>query len=69
MAWNWRLEKADGRVTTGPAGLPEETFTTQADAESWVGENWRVLAAGGVDQVTLLDDDTVVYGPMRLESG
>ena len=67
MAWTWRFEKADGRVTPGPADLPEETFTTQSDAESWVGENWRHLAAHGVDQVTLLEDDAAVYGPMRLE--
>ncbi|HEX2316198.1 MAG TPA: hypothetical protein VHJ17_20830 [Thermomonospora sp.] len=46
-------------------GLPEETFTTQADAETWLGVNWRDLRAGGVEQVTLLEDDTVVY-PMSL---
>jgi hypothetical protein len=66
MPWTWRFEKADGRVTAGPAELPEETFTTQADAESWVGESWRTLAAAGVEQVTLVEDDVPVYGPMRL---
>lgn len=58
MAWSWRLEKADGRMV----GMSEETFSTQADAESWLGENWRGLRAGEVDQVTLLDDETIVYG-------
>ncbi|MEU6751896.1 hypothetical protein ABZ914_37245 [Spirillospora sp. NPDC046719] len=57
MAWNWRLEKADGRTV----GTSEETFTTQSDAESWLGENWRSLRAGEVDKVTLLDGETVVY--------
>jgi hypothetical protein len=64
MPWNWRNETAAG----GPAtdGLPEETFTTQSDAESWLGENWRVLLDRGVDQVTLYEDDHLVYGPMSL---
>ncbi|GGT52521.1 MULTISPECIES: hypothetical protein [Actinomadura] len=58
MAWSWRLEKADGRTI----GMSEETFSTQADAESWLGENWRGLRAEEVDKVTLLDGDSVVYG-------
>jgi hypothetical protein len=68
MPWTWRFEKADGRMTAGPVELPEETFTTQADAETWVGENWRALAAAGVEQVTLIEDDAAVYGPMSLTS-
>ncbi len=40
MAWSWRLERADGRTV----GMSEETFSTQADAESWLGENWRGCA-------------------------
>ncbi|GLW62993.1 hypothetical protein Arub01_12370 [Actinomadura rubrobrunea] len=62
MAWSWRLEKADGREL----GRSEETFTTQADAETWLGETWRGLREEGVDQVTLLDGESVVYGPMSL---
>ncbi|MFC4051306.1 MULTISPECIES: hypothetical protein [Actinomadura] len=58
MAWSWRLEKADGRTV----GMSEETFSTQADAESWLGENWRGLRADDVDTVTLLDGESVVYG-------
>lgn len=42
------------------------TFPSQADAESWVGESWRDLLAGGVDQVVLLEADREVYGPMSL---
>ncbi|QXJ25240.1 hypothetical protein AGRA3207_006710 [Actinomadura graeca] len=58
MAWSWRLERADGR----PAGESEETFSTQADAESWLGENWRALRADEVEKVTLLDGESAVYG-------
>jgi hypothetical protein len=64
MAWTWRFEKADG-TEVQPAVLPEE-FPTQGDAESWVGEFWKELAAGGADQVTLFDGDAKVYGPMSL---
>ena len=42
--------------------MPREIFASQADAESWLGENWRELLEAGVEQVTLLDDDRVEYG-------
>ncbi|GGV04867.1 hypothetical protein ACFHW2_06190 [Actinomadura sp. LOL_016] len=57
MAWSWRLETADGRTV----GMSDESFSTQADAESWLGENWRGLLADGADKVTLLEGDTAVY--------
>jgi hypothetical protein len=65
MPWTWRYEKADGAVVSG-AGLQEAIFANQGDAESWLGENWRALLEAGVDQVTLLDDDRMEYGPMSL---
>jgi hypothetical protein len=48
------------------AAQPSPRFPSQADAESWVGEFWRDLVADGVDTVTLMADDRVVYGPMSL---
>ncbi|MFW6689965.1 hypothetical protein [Streptomyces sp. MAR4 CNX-425] len=65
-AWTWRFEKADGTAAT-PAVEPED-FTTQGDAESWIGEFWKELLEGGVEQVTLLEDGAEVYGPMSLEA-
>ncbi|MGH3378902.1 MAG: hypothetical protein ACRDP6_29655, partial [Actinoallomurus sp.] len=65
MPWSWRYEKADGS-TIDALGLGDETWTTQADAESWVGENWKSLVEAGVDQVSLIEDDRVEYGPMSL---
>lgn len=38
----------------------------QADAESWLGENWRDLLTRGVATVTLFDGEEEVYGPMGL---
>jgi hypothetical protein len=65
MAWTWQLEKADGTVLTA-RGLAAESFPSQSDAESWLGENWRGLLEAGVDQVTLREGDRTEYGPMSL---
>ncbi len=65
MTWTWRYEKADGTAVAAKT-LPQETFPSQSDAESWLGERWRSLLAAGVDQVTLLEDGRTTYGPMSL---
>ena len=57
MPWSWRYENVDGQPVSGPA----ETFSSQADAESWIGQEWRELADSGVAQVVLVDDDRVDY--------
>jgi hypothetical protein len=64
--WTWRFEKADG-TEVSPAVEPEE-FTTQGDAETWIGEYWKELLAGGADRVFLSEDGTQVYGPMSLHA-
>lgn len=66
MAWVWRFEDAAGGVVEN-SELPGESFPTQADAETWIGEGWRELAEQGVEQVTLLEDGREVYGPMSLK--
>ena len=64
-AFTWRYESGDGTSLSSP-DLPTGSFPSQADAESWVGESWRDLLAAGVEQVTLLRDGELVYGPMSL---
>lgn len=66
MAWTWRFETAAG-TETQPAVEPEE-FTTQGDAESWLGEVWKDLLEGGAAQVTLSEDGKQIYGPMSLNA-
>lgn len=61
MPWSWRYENVDGKPVDGPA----ETFSSQADAESWIGQEWRALAEAGVATVVLVEDDRVEY-PMSL---
>jgi hypothetical protein len=68
-SWTWRYETSSGDVAQvdpeTAASLPAG-FPNQADAESWIGEEWRSLLDAGVDAVTLLEGDRVVYGPMSL---
>jgi hypothetical protein len=64
MGWTWRYEHT-GATEPGRS----EEFPTQGDAESWIGETWRELAADGVEAVTLFEDDRDVYGPMSLSAG
>ena len=67
MAWTWRYEDPTGQPASTDAA-PSPEFPNQADAESWVGECWRELLDAGVAQVSLLEDDRVVYGAMGLDS-
>jgi hypothetical protein len=65
MSWTWQYETADGALVAS-RNLPRETFGSQGDAETWLGERWPSLLEAGVDQVTLLEDGAVKYGPMSL---
>ncbi len=67
-------DNADGPqdAVDGAAGLfgaPANGFSSQADAETWLGTIWRELAADGVSAASLFEDDRLVYGPMSLEPG
>ncbi len=64
MAWTWRIETSEGDPVALESGVP--AFTSQSDAESWLGEVWRELADEGAGQATLLEHDRDVYGPMSL---
>ena len=57
MAWTWWYEDADGQPLDGPS----ETFTSQSDAESWLGQSWRELIALGAAAVVLRDGDRIEY--------
>lgn len=57
MAWTWRYEDADGRPVDGPS----EAFSSQSDAESWLGQSWRELAAKGVAAAILVEDGRTEY--------
>ncbi|RPF20809.1 hypothetical protein [Myceligenerans xiligouense] len=51
--WEWALHDDEGE------GVPEPVtpvFTSQFDAEQWLGEHWRALAAAGVSSAQLHHD-------------
>ena len=66
--WRWSLLTAAGETVTISGELADQTFPSQADAESWVGEFWADLADLGVDAVMLFETDRQVYGPMSLHA-
>ena len=65
MAWTWRYEDASGQSVDGP----HEAFSSQSDAESWIGQAWRDLLATGAVRVTLLEEDRVEYRMSLLPPG
>jgi hypothetical protein len=66
MGWTWRYESESGESVSADSATAE-SFPSQSDAETWLGETWQQLLADGVEQVTLLEDARVVYGPMSLQ--
>lgn len=56
MTFRWRYS----------TGELSADFPNQADAETWIGQTWAELLEEGVEDVTLLEEDRVVYGPMSL---
>jgi hypothetical protein len=64
MVWTWQYLDAEGRAVEVP---DTEDFSSQSDAETWLGQAWRELAEAGVVSVTLLDDDRSEY-TMSLEA-
>ncbi len=58
-----------GARNVSPAGQPpgdQASFSSQGDAETWLGEHWRVLAAAGIAAARLVHDGRDVYGPLQL---
>ena len=51
--WEWAFDDAGGARLERPLS---PVFTHQYDAEQWIGEQWRELAARGVETARLLHD-------------
>jgi hypothetical protein len=66
MAWTWRFEDAESRPVEGG---PSEAFSSQSDAESWLGQTWRELVATGAVTAVLAEDDRVEYSMSLLPQG
>ena len=59
--WRW-VARDDGGARVGSA----PAFSTQAEAEAWLGEHWTSMRDAGGASVTLLREEAVVY-EMSLE--
>lgn len=55
--WHWQPD----------TGTIDARFDSQAEAEAWLTEHYPDLQDDGVHEVTLLEGDRVVYGPMSLD--
>ena len=62
MTYRWHYEDAAGATVDGPGA----DFDEQDEAEDWLGGSWPALLEAGVEQVTLMDGERAVYGPMSL---
>ena len=68
MSWRWVPDQKPASSRSNPDLLSiNRTFQTQGEAETWLGEFYPSLVAGGVRAVSLYEADRLVYGPMSLE--
>lgn len=65
MSWTWRYEDDAGAVLDRPQA---KSFDSRSDAESWLGENFGDLVDEQVSAVSLMEGQSVVYGPMSLSA-
>jgi hypothetical protein len=69
VAWTWRYEgESGGENGQKPLG-GSESFPSQSDAESWLGQAWRDLVGQGVVTAILVEDDRVEYRMSLLPAG
>lgn len=61
--WEWSLENEAGEVLEASLS---PVFTTQYDAEQWLGEHWRGLAGSGASRAKLVNDGRQVTPTVEL---
>lgn len=61
--WRWEFLDRGDRVRDRPVS---PVFTSRFDAEQWLGEHWRQLAAEHLAQARLLGGDEPVGPPVLL---
>ncbi|WP_418276631.1 hypothetical protein ACNHYB_01600 [Isoptericola jiangsuensis] len=61
--WEWTLEDAAGDALDASLS---PVFTTQYDAEQWLGEHWSHLAGHGAARAKLVNDGRQVTPTVEL---
>jgi hypothetical protein len=64
--WTWQFLAADEHEVDRPVS---PAFTSRFDAEAWIGEQWRSVAADGVAAARLLHQGHPVAPPLPLRKG
>lgn len=68
MAWTWIYQNDDGSPTAAlPSAASLESFLSREAAEQFIGDTFQELLDGGVEAVTLYEDDNEIFGPMSLK--
>ena len=65
--WWWRLEDSAGTEVAVGGELAGQRFSSQADAESWVGETWADLATVWAEMMPLSDGERVKAAEVSAE--
>ena len=63
--WLWEFRDAAGAVLPAPTS---PVFTNQYDAEQWLGQTWRDLAAAGVVSAVVLHSGAPGAPPVTLST-
>jgi hypothetical protein len=63
--WEWLLLDGEGRELDRALS---PVFTTQFDAEEWLGERWRALVKVGAVEARLLHDGRQATPPLALRA-
>lgn len=67
MSWTWIYQNEDGTPSASlPACATLESFPTREAAEAYIGDTFQELLDGGVQAVTLYENEVEVFGPMSL---
>lgn len=67
MSYRWAATPGLPTEEADALGL-DQRFADQAEAERWLTQVFDELAFAGVHEVTLYEEDRLVYGPMSLEA-
>ena len=61
--WEWAFDDAEGHLLAQPVS---PVFANQFDAEQWLGEHWRDLAAQDAAVSRLIHNGTQAAAPVAL---
>jgi len=61
--WVWAFDDAEGNELEEPVS---PVFSSQFDAEAWLGEHWRAVSVRGARRARLLHDGEPATAPVLI---